>query len=147
MKFKKGAFNSILPVKPVVINTVLSDTFHLSVGSAGLFTHFVRTLCYFYHRIHVTELPILFPNEFMFQNYTTKNPQYTEKWEIYAEVAREIMCRSSNLLKTESTFRDSCEYANIVNGVKKVLLVKEEEVKAQEKSINYNSNVTGGKKQ
>ena len=116
MKFKKGAFNSLLPVKPLIINTVTSDSFHHSVGSAGLLPHYIHSLCYLWHVIEVTELPVMIPNEHMFAYYSNKNPAITEKWEIFAEVARDIICECSHMEKSEMTFRDSCNYANIVNG-------------------------------
>lgn len=113
---KKGAFNALLPIKPITIHTTLSDSFHLSVGAGGLMNHFIRTLCYLYHNIRIAELPVITPNEFMYENYTREHPNITERWEIYAEVTREIMCRAGDFQKTEFTFRDSCEYANTVLG-------------------------------
>jgi 1-acyl-sn-glycerol-3-phosphate acyltransferase len=119
MRFKKGAFNSLLPVKPLVINTVTSPNFHLSVGSAGLFPHFIYTLCFLWNTIEVTELPVMTPNEHMFNYYRQKHPELKEDWEVFAEVAREIMCESSHMEKSENTFRDSVDYANTVLGKKK----------------------------
>ncbi len=116
IKFKKGAFNSLLPLKPLIINTVTSDSFHHSVGSAGLLPHYIHSLCYLWHVIEVTELPVMTPNEHMYDYYSKKNPNITEKWEIFAEVARDIICECSHMDKSEMTYRDSCDYANTVNG-------------------------------
>ena len=124
MRFKKGAFHSLLPVKPTTINTTLSH-FHLSVGSAGLFPHFVRTFCYLYHNVRITELPVMTPNDFMYKTYMEKHPEITEKWEVFSEVAREVMCQASNLEKSEMTFRDSCDYSHIVKGEMKQKLLLE----------------------
>jgi lysophosphatidylcholine acyltransferase/lyso-PAF acetyltransferase len=118
MKFKKGAFHSLLPIKPSIINTTLNK-YHLSVGAAGLLPHFLKTLCYLYNNIEITELPVMKPNDFMFENYSKSHPEITEKWEIYAEVAREIMCKASGMSKTDMTFRESIEYSNLVKGIKK----------------------------
>jgi hypothetical protein len=76
------------------------------------------------------------PNDYMFEYYSKKHPEFTEKWEIYSEVAREIMCRSCNYIKTDKTYRDSCEYSDTVNGLKKkISLIKEEETKSEDKSM------------
>ena len=135
MKFKKGAFNSLLPVKPTTINTTLSN-FHLSVGSAGLLPHFVRTFCFLYHNVSITELPVMTPNDFMYKTYMEKHPEITEKWEVFAEVAREVMCQASNLEKSEMTFRDSCDYSHIVNGEMKKKLLLETKKEADNTAVN-----------
>jgi 1-acyl-sn-glycerol-3-phosphate acyltransferase len=117
LKLKKGAFHSLLPIKPMVIHTT-NPTFDVSVGSSSLFLHFIRTLCYVYHNITVIELPVIKPNNFMYENYPNK--KITEKWEIYAEVARDILCEVGNFGKSESTLRDNRVYYDIVMREKRI---------------------------
>ena len=119
MRFKKGAFNSLLPIKPVMIRTTLYDKFHLSTGSGNLFEHFVRTLCFLYHDVEMTELPVIAPTKHMFDYYSKLHPELKEEWEIYSEVAREIYVSLGNFVKTEKTLRDTIEYGNICRGDKK----------------------------
>lgn len=55
----------------------------------------------------------------MFENYSKTHPEIKEKWEIYAEVAREVICECGNLEKSTATYRDNKEYNEILMGVKK----------------------------
>ncbi len=128
LKFKKGAFSSLLPIKPMLIQTNLSDTFHLSCGSAPLLVHFIRTLCYFYHNISILELPIMTPTEHMYQYYQKLHPEIIDRWEIFSEVAREVYVKIGNFKKSSKTLTDSCIYADAVNN-------KEKKEKLLEKSI------------
>ena len=59
--------------------------------------------------MHLCELPVIKPTEFMWQNYSHLG---TEKWEIFAEVTRKIMCEISKLKPSNKTFRDSKNYEN-----------------------------------
>lgn len=116
LKFKKGVFNGLLPVKPVMILHTLNANFNLSSGASGSLMHLIRTLCYLYHDVQLIEIPVIRPNEFMFQNYRTSANQ--EKWEIYSEVVREIYCTVGGFDKSEMTLRDSYEYLSQLKGVK-----------------------------
>jgi len=132
LKLKRGAFSSLLPVKPIMIVNTLSDDFHLSVGSSGLFLHLIRTLCYLYHNIRVIELPIITPNDHLYEYYSKTHPEIKEQWEVFAEVTREIMCEVGNMEKSDMGLRDSIDYSNIVLGV--------EEKKKKDKNIVENEN-------
>ena len=79
----------------------------------------IRALCYLYHNIEITELPVMRPTKYMYEYYSNLHPELKEDWEKYAEVAREIYCYFGKLEKSEKTLRDSKEYAEIVNGQKK----------------------------
>jgi len=115
LNFKKGAFYSLKPLKPVIINSVLNENFHLSIGCTGIFVHLLRTLCYLYHNVTITELPIMVPTDYMYENYSKSHPEVKDKWEIFSIVAREIVARSGNLIKSELTLRESIVYENILN--------------------------------
>ena len=99
-----------------MIKTTLYDKFHLSTGSGFLFEHFVRTLCYLYHDVEMTELPVIAPTKHMYDYYSKLHPELKDEWEIYSEVAREIYVSCGNYIKTEQTFKDTVEYGNICRG-------------------------------
>ena len=109
LKFKKGAFFALLPIKPQII--LLDDDVNYSVGigvSSPAFNYF-RSLCYFGCNMYLCELPIIKPTDYMWQNFSHLG---NEKWEIYAEVTRAIMCEIGNLKQSEKKFDDSKYYEN-----------------------------------
>ena len=109
LKFKKGAFYSLLPIKPQII--LLDDNLDYSVGigvSVATLNYF-RSLCYLGCNINLCQLPVIKPTDYMWRNYSDLG---NEKWEIYAEVTRKIMCEISGLKPSNKTFRDSKKYEN-----------------------------------
>ena len=109
LKFKKGAFYSLLPIKPqiILLDDDLNYSVAIGVGSTGF--NYFRSLCYFGCKMYLCELPVIKPTEFMWQNFSHLG---TEKWEIFAEVTRKIMCEISKLKPSNKTFRDSKNYEN-----------------------------------
>ena len=109
LKFKKGAFYSLLPIKPqiILLDDDLDYSVAIGVGSTGF--NYFRSLCYFGCKMYLCELPVIKPTEFMWQNFSHLG---TEKWEIFAEVTRKIMCEISKLKPSNKTFRDSKNYEN-----------------------------------
>ena len=109
LKFKKGAFYSLLPIKPqiILLDDDLNYSVAIGVGSTGF--NYFRSLCYFGCKMYLCELPVIKPTEFMWQNFSHLG---TEKWEIFAEVTRKIMCEISRLKPSNKTFRDSKNYEN-----------------------------------
>ena len=109
LKFKKGAFYSLLPIKPQLI--LLDDDLNYSVAigvSSTAFNYF-RSLCYLGCKMYLCELPVIKPTDYMWENYSDLG---SEKWEIYAEVTRKIMCEIGKLKPSNRTFRDSKKYEN-----------------------------------
>ena len=109
LKFKKGAFYALLPIKPQII--MLDDDLNYSVGigvnTAAL--NYFRSLCYFGCKMNLCVLPVIKPTEYMFKHYSNLGG---EKWEIFAEVTRKIMCEISGLKPSNRTFRDLKKYEN-----------------------------------
>lgn len=114
LKLKKGAFAGLLPVKPVILDSLTNPNFHLSVGAYGILLHLIRFFGYLYHNISLTELPIIRPTEYMFEKWKNLG---SEKWEIYAEVVRNIYCEIGGLEKSDMTLRDSYTYDNVLQGI------------------------------
>jgi len=106
LEFKKGAFDGLYPLKPFIIKNG-NKNFDISGGSMNLLAHLFIFLSHFWHNIEVMELPILSPNEFMFSNY--ENPK-CEKWEIYANTAKNIMSEIGKLDKSKKSFKENLEY-------------------------------------
>ena len=71
--------------------------------------NYFRSLCYFGCKINLCELPVIKPTEYMFEKYANLG---VEKWEIFAEVTRKIMCEIGGLTPSDKTFRDSKRYEN-----------------------------------
>ena len=130
LRFKKGAFFSLLPIKPNIIHPNLNKDFHLGCGSTDVGINYGRTLTKLYVVTEYIELPIMTPNDYMFENFQNYGK---EKWQIYAEVAREIMCTLGGFSKSEKEFMDSYRYAYCMKN--KIYIAKEEYMKVSEKNI------------
>jgi hypothetical protein len=117
LKFKKGAFSSLLPVKATILFPNLSNEYHLSCGSSDVAMNFFRSLSKLYNITEYVELPIISPNEYMYTNYAHFGK---EKWEIFAEVSRRIMLEVGNFKETKYGIRDSFRYCSCIE--KKILL-------------------------
>ena len=115
LKFKRGAFYHLLPIKPqlFVLDDNLNYSVAIGVGSAGF--NYFRSLCYFGCDIYMYDLPVIKPTDYMWKNYSNLG---SDKWEIYAEVTRKIMCEISGLKPSNRNFRDSKYYENsLIKGV------------------------------
>ena len=107
LKFKRGAFYSLLPIKPQIILLNKNENMSLAVGVGSVAYHYLRSLCYFRHYMYYVDLPVIKPTDFMWENYKHFG---NEKWEIFAEVTRKIMCEVSGLQESDKNFRDSQRY-------------------------------------
>ncbi len=108
--FKKGAFATLLPIKATIIHPNMTS-YHLGCGSSDVMMNFLRAISHLYTKAEYIELPIMTPNEYMFNNFQNLGK---EKWEIYAEVAREIMCTLGNLKKSDMGIKDSYRYCSCI---------------------------------
>ena len=107
-----GPFQSLLPVKPIIIRTDQDPEVILSFCAIKLFYHQVISFSYFYHELTFEEIPIITPTEFMFLNYSHLGD---EKWKIFAEVVREIYCEIARFKKSDKTFYDFLDYLSLLN--------------------------------
>ena len=107
LKFKRGAFYSLLPIKPNIVHPNLNPHFHLGCGSTDVGVNYLRSLTELFVQTEYIELPIMTPNDYMKNNFTSYGK---EDWEIYAEVAREIMCELGGFKKSDKHYRDSARY-------------------------------------
>lgn len=89
IKFKKGAFASLLPVQPHVLKykTLRGQPQH------GDHTNYLLWMCFIvstiYFSMNLSELPTFAPNDYFWQNHWDSSKE--QKWEAYARAIREIM--------------------------------------------------------
>lgn len=107
LRFKKGAFYSLLPIKPQIVSVDQTKKFHLSVGASNVILHYFKNLCHFINTIYVAVLPTIRPTDYMFENYKNFGK---EKWQIYSKVARKIYSEVGNLEETDMGYRDLARY-------------------------------------
>ena len=117
LRFKKGAFSSLMPIKASILKPNLSDSYHLSCGGCDVAMNFARSLTRLYVEAEYIELPIIIPNEYMYHNFSHLGK---EKWEIFAEVTREIMVELGGFKKSNRGIKDNFRYCSCVE--KKTLL-------------------------
>jgi len=111
LEFKKGAFASILPIKPYIIKNN-NRKFDLSGGVLNLFTHLLISLCYFYHNIEVFDLPIILPEDDWLNKY--KENDLEDKWKTFAKITKNIMAEIGELSISNKSFRHNIEYRNLL---------------------------------
>jgi len=90
-----------------------NDQISLSAGTLKFSIHLFYSLCHLYHYVSFHEIPIIKPTEFMFKNYSHLGK---EKWEVYAEVVRQIYCEIGGFQKSNKTFDDMLSYISLING-------------------------------
>ena len=113
LRFKRGAFHSLLPVKPFIIQKNFKD-FDISTGGEDLLVHFIMFQCHLYHNVEIIELPVISPTEKMFELFGDKS--VTDKVEIFSETTRRIMAEAGNMEISSRGVRDNFIYNNIVHG-------------------------------
>ena len=107
LKFKKGTFYALLPVKPVIINHYQESSYHLSIGAGAAVLSYIKNFCHSIETLYIIEMPIIRPTEFMFKNYSHLGK---EKWEVFAEVTRKIYSEIGNLEESSCGLRDEKKY-------------------------------------
>ena len=107
LKFKKGTFYALLPVKPVIINHYQESNYHLSIGAGAAVMSYIKNFCHFRESLYVIEMPVIKPTEYMYEKYKHLGK---EKWEIYAEVVRKIYSEIGGLEESSFGLRDEKKY-------------------------------------
>jgi 1-acyl-sn-glycerol-3-phosphate acyltransferase len=113
IKLRKGAFELLQPLKSILVKT-LTPGYDLAEGISSMGPKFLLSMSKFYHILKITELPVIYPTEYMFSNYMKINPELTNRAEVYAEVVREIWCEIGGFQKSESTFKNYLEYLSVL---------------------------------
>jgi hypothetical protein len=100
-------------VKPYLFKYDQNGGFSLDLGATQMGDHVIMALCFLWHDLTVTKLPVIKPTSYMFEKYKDLG---TEKWEIYAEVVREMWCEIGGFEKSNKTFRDTLDYVSTIFG-------------------------------
>ena len=132
MPFKKGAFVNLLPLKPIMVHPNIDEFFHNGCGSSNVGMNFIRNLGSLYSVLEYIDLPVFIANDYLFEHWGSSFGK--ERWEIYANVCREIMCELGKFKKTELSLRDSYRYEECCD--RKIYIDKEtyeKEMKEKEK--------------
>ena len=107
LRFKKGAFYSLLPIKPQIVSYDKDQNYHMSVGASNVILFYFKNLCHFVNNMYISQLPVIRPTDFMYEKYKDLGK---EKWEIYANVVRKIYSEVGNLKEVNFGFRDLRRY-------------------------------------
>ena len=96
-----------MPIKPQIIMLDDDLKYSVAIGVSSAVFNYARSLCYFGCNINLCQLPVIKPTEYMWEHYSDLG---NEKWEIFAEVTRKIMCEISGLKPSDKTFRNNKYY-------------------------------------
>jgi lysophosphatidylcholine acyltransferase/lyso-PAF acetyltransferase len=125
LKFKKGAFFHLLPIKPEIINIYQENKIHFTCGGQNVIFNTFKYLCFLTEKLYYVKMPVIRPTEFMFQNYSNLG---REKWEVYAEVVRKIYCEVGGFKESNLGYRDAQIYNKAMNkgefDYEKILITK-----------------------
>ena len=107
LRFKKGPFYALLPVKPMILKINQKSSFHLSVGASNVVLHYFKNLCHFVNTIDYTILPTIRPVDYIFKNNKDLGKQ---KWQIFANTVRKIYAEVGELIEVNMGMRDLNRY-------------------------------------
>ena len=112
LKFKKGAFYHLLPIKPQIILIDQNCALSIACGVQNIFYHTLRIMAYSSTELYYIDLPVIRPTEYMFEHYSHLGK---EKWEIFAEVTRKIYCEIGGFEESNLGYRDEHLYSIAIN--------------------------------
>lgn len=115
LRLRKGAFETLHPLKCFLITSVGTD---IGEGILPMPLKAYQSFANLYHNVKVVELPVIYPTDYMFENYSKLHPEIKGKAEIYAEVVREIWCEIGGFEKSQKGFNEYVEYLSYVKGQK-----------------------------
>lgn len=115
IKFKRGAFMTLLPLKLNVELIDQTEECTLSAGALPMHWHILLACCYLWHNVTFLDLPIIEPTQYMYDNYS--NPE-EEKWMVYMNVTKLIMAECSGLKTSNNSFEEKLAYISEIKGKK-----------------------------
>lgn len=115
--FKRGAFESLLPVMPMILryqgSLVKPVTGYLHIMEGAMFL----ICCNWWNACQRYELPIFIPNDYLFETHKDKGKN---KAEVFAWALRDAMSKASGLPCSDDTSMAlKTEMADTVKGKKK----------------------------
>ena len=118
IKFKKGAFASLKPVKPLVVRewSLVGSATRGDVMGIWHWSFLIPFMCVFY-TAEMLEMPVFEPNEYFWKKYWDgKNEE--DKWKVYSEAVRKAMAKCGGFKLSESTQEDKMAYKAVLWGNK-----------------------------
>lgn len=118
IKFKKGAFASLKPVKPYIskvrsltngVDPVRGDSLSFLASSV-----LILISSHFKAQEHI-ELPVFAPNEYFWKNHWDGKEE-NQKVEVFAEAVRQVMAEAGGMKLSDSDMQDKMDYKKIVWG-------------------------------
>ena len=116
IKFKKGAFANLKPIKPMVVNAPCLVGNNCRGDLMGIWQwSFLIPFMNIFLWPKQQELPVFAPNEYFWKNHWDgKNEE--DKWEIFANAVREVMAEAGGFKLSDSTQEDKVAYKKLVWG-------------------------------
>ena len=112
--FKKGAFDALKSVKPIVLKYTPSDI-STQVNRYAIWPiQIMLTASLKPTVVEVSELPIFIPNDYLFETHKDKGK---EKWEIFAWAVQDVIAKVGNFDKTDYSIRHSVNHQRSLFGL------------------------------
>lgn len=116
IKFKRGAFMTLLPLKLHIEKIDHSEENSLAVAAMDFPLHMILACCYLWHNVTFLDLPVIKPTEYMYEKYKDLGE---EKWMIYMNVTKKLMAEYGELKECEATFKpEKLDYLSEIKGKK-----------------------------
>ena len=119
VRFKRGAFASLLPVTPAVLKYDYARV-NPTTDPCGFSIAFLIISDFIPTTVTLNSYQPFIPNEFLFTEYAKTIPggEKMEKWEVYAHAVRDIIAKEGNFIKSTKTGRDNVNYKLFMKGIK-----------------------------
>ena len=117
IRFKRGAFYSLRPVKPYFSKYwTLTNVKPVHGDTIGLVAYFNIILLTGFTVVTYNEMPDFKPNDYFWQHHWDGKE---EKWVAYARAVRNLMAETGGFKLSELSLEDKLEYKNLVRGKSK----------------------------
>ena len=117
IQFKRGAFQSLLPVKPFVNKITTLSGVSAVHGDASTLLAYINILVHCVLTFYTTfEMPVFEPNEYFWKNHWDGKE---EKWVAYARAVRTLMAETGGLKLSNSSMEDKMTYKKLIRGTAK----------------------------
>jgi lysophosphatidylcholine acyltransferase / lyso-PAF acetyltransferase len=114
LQFKKGAFVGENSIQPLAFK-YYSPYINASHDVMGIFEHFFLCAMTPYITLTIKEFPVFKPNEFFWkQHYDPASGK--QRWEVYADVIRNIIREAFDFKLTNMSLDEKLEYRRLLEG-------------------------------
>ena len=114
LRFKRGAFTSLLPITPLVIEFQY-EMFSPAFDVIGFFPYLIFQLSSIQTSCILKKFPVFVPNEYLFKNHANKG---SDKWEIYSWALRDVMSIGGSITKSDDQSQADRLHYKALMGVK-----------------------------